>query len=443
MEFYAIPIETSQQDEEIFILFRPLLGIAFLGNQAMVTITQKFLSNNLIPEELNTHKSINSFLNSIGYLQEDPPPPLLPPANQFTPTHSVLLMTNRCQMRCIYCYASGGELQPEDLSVETGKTAIDIVHKNAVRQGRSQFNLSFHGGGEPIMAWQTIKELTEYARKKRIPAHINLTSNGVWTPVQKDWIIRNIDSISLSMDGHPDIQNYNRPLADGSKSSNVVMDSLRELDKVQKNYTIRMTAIAPWENLPKNIEFLASIIHHCRGIQVEPAFNSERGHHALPDQVQAKAFCTAFLEAFQIATTHRLNLRYSGARLRRPVASFCTAPYNTLIVNPKNQLVACYEITSEDHDLFPVSKLGYLDKDKLSLNLQTRQNLLQHIEEKRKTCHSCFCYWYCAGDCYSRTSSLINGETIDLHSRCSINQTLTKELLLQKIEQGNGVARLF
>ena len=442
MEFYAVPIEDSSSVPEKFILFRPLLGIAFLGNRAAVTLTHAILENKVQEHQIAACRKLYPFLSSIGFVRNDPIHPRLPDKSQFTPTHAVLLMTNQCQLRCIYCYASGGEFIPETLSVESGKAAIDEVANNAAKQEKERFSLSFHGGGEPMLAWRAIKALVHYARQKELPCHLNLTSNGVWSEEQTAWVIENIDSITISMDGQPAVQDVNRPMADGSPTSERVYRILHALDAEGKKYAVRMTIIEPWENFPTGVKYVLENTK-CKTIQVEPAFTSTRGHHANPTPVQAKGFCDAFLQAAKIAQENQAVLRYSAARTNRPTSTFCSAPYQSLIINPKNELVACYEITNKDHELAPLSHVGNFTKNNFSIDFDNRHALLNIIEEKRASCRDCFCYWSCAGDCYSRTLTIQNGQPAYQKSRCIINQTLTKELILQKIAEGNGVAYLF
>lgn len=443
MELYTIALQSQHEAEAKFIIFRPLLGIAFIGNASMERLTRDILSKSLEQETNQNDSNVVHFLDKIGFLNEDPSQPKLPNNGNFCPTHAVLLLTNRCQMRCIYCYASGGELPPEDLSFDTAKTAIDIVHQNAVSQNKPFFTISFHGGGEPMVAWDLIKQCTHYSRKKSLPVKLSLTSNGVWTEKQRTWSIKNIDRISLSMDGPPDIQDHNRPLANGGPSSPILERTIKALDENHKTYGIRMTAVPPYSDLPRSVAYLLSQTQ-CKGIQVEPAFNTERGEHTEPSLEQADQFITAFLKAFDLSREYKRDLRYSAARVTHPVRTFCTAPYNTLIVNPQNEIVACYEITNPDHQLASLSKYGTIDVSGLHMDENKRKTLLSLIEDKRASCRDCFCYWSCAGDCYARTMiRKEDGNYSNQNARCVINQTLTKELLLRKIANKDGVAHLF
>ena len=58
-----------------------------------------------------------------------------PPAAALRPTAVTLFLTSACNLRCVYCYASGGE-QPRYLDEQVALDAIDFVVDNAVADGR-------------------------------------------------------------------------------------------------------------------------------------------------------------------------------------------------------------------------------------------------------------------------------------------------------------------
>ena len=154
MNLHIIPVDDTATSDK-FIIYRPLLGIAFVGNRAMAELAQDHYKTNREPLVIEEGDIIQAFLNRIGFLLPDPPEP--PPASTtFRPTMTVLLMTNQCQLRCTYCYASAGEVPAQTLSREQGYAAIDYVCQNAIELQRPQFEVSFHGGGEPTLAWSVL-----------------------------------------------------------------------------------------------------------------------------------------------------------------------------------------------------------------------------------------------------------------------------------------------
>jgi uncharacterized protein len=380
------------------------------------------------------------FLKRIGFLAPDPPPPP-PPDCEFRPTTAVLLLTSRCNLRCTYCYAGGGERTEQDVSPELARAAIDEVHRNAVEQGKKHFELIFHGGGEPVQALNVMHEAVAHARDKDLPARASMVSNGVWSARQREWILHNLDRVGLSVDGGPETQNRQRPLAGGKGSFDVVMRNIKALDDAGFSYGIRMTAIAPWrEILPQDVAFLCEETSS-PSIQVEPAFNTLRGEHRGPTQAEGEAFVEAFKEAFEIAGRAGRQLIYSGARPWLVTRSFCRAPYSLLIVNPSGTLVGCFEATDEEYPLAQESRVGFMNGDGIVVDEDLRNALHQTLAQRRAGCRDCLCYWNCAGDCYSRVFAPGVDGPPGSNPRCFMNREISTHILLWYIAHGDGVWR--
>jgi uncharacterized protein len=433
MEIFAIPVEDK------FILYRPLLRLAFVGNQAMTDLVLNLASQGN-SSDISASQEAMTFLSAIGFLKPDPAPPP-PPDPSYRPTMAVLLLTNRCNLRCTYCYASGGEEPIQDLSPALSRLVIDRVCQNAIELGWPHFQLAFHGGGEPVQAWEILREATAYARSKDLPCHISLVSNGVWTARQRDWILHNLDSLSISFDGAQETQDRQRPFASGRGSFKAVMRTIGALDKADFSYGIRMTATTPWRGrLPEDVRFICEQTG-CPVIQVEPAFNTRRGEHQGPTKEESEAFAEAFMEAFEIASRADRRLIYSGARPWLLTQTFCTAPYDALIVNAAGNLVTCYEVAGESHPLAEMSTVGRVVGSQIVVDSQARNALLTYLEEKRAACRDCFCYWHCAGDCYPRSFAAKASTRRESSPRCTMNREITARILLWYIMAGDGVWR--
>jgi uncharacterized protein len=432
MELYAIPISGTEGPDK-FILYRPLAGLAFVGNRAMLN-----LARSATPGEA-AQGTAQAFLSAIGYFTAEHCPPE-PAATEFHPTTAVLLLTNQCQLRCVYCYAAAGEMPRHDLTFELARTAIDYVCQSAQALGRPRFEISFHGGGEPTYAWSLLQACVRYARQQPLPAQISVTTNGIWSAQQCAWILANLNGLTLSLDGGPAIQNRQRPFRSGNSSAAQVLRTVAELDRHKFSYGMRLTATAPWSNLVEAIRFLCAETG-CRSMQVEPAFNTERGGHGLAETAEVSAFVTALLEATELATQAGRHLHYSGARLGQVTRTFCTAPREALIVNADGDLVACYEVTARAHPLSALSRLGHIENGVVHVDQAARDRLHGLMAERRAGCRDCFCFWSCAGDCYTRTFAPGEQGHLRRETRCEINRQVMQQLLLRGIAQGQGVWR--
>jgi uncharacterized protein len=405
----------------------------------MARLAADLASGRALPGDLPP--AVGDYLERIGFLEPDPPPP--PPREPaYRPTNAVLLLTSRCNLRCVYCYANAGEEAPENLSPELARAAIDHVYGNAVDLGRPSFGLTLHGGGEPTRLWKTLEMAVEYARAKDLPCHVSLVSNGVWTDSQRGWIIPNLNELTVSVDGGPETQNRQRPLASGDGSFDAVIKSLNKLDEQGFRYSIRMTALAPWrDRLARDVEFLCRETG-CRRFQVEPAFNPDRGGYQSPGADEAADFIGAFMQAFEVAERAGRRLVYSGARPWLLTHSFCSAPYGGLVVTPAGGLTTCYEITNERHPLASLCTIGRIEDGRVQVDAAARAAVLERLEARRAACRDCFCYWHCGGDCHAKT--LYPGADAEpmASPRCQINREILAQMLLWYISGAeDGVYR--
>jgi len=435
MELYTIPIPKADQDNT-YIIYRPLLGLAFIGNQAMADMAKSLVEDPVQPMDDDIH----TFLEKIGFLDPDPPLPQPPARGDFNPKGLTLLMTNQCQLRCTYCYAAAGDSPRQHLSLETGYAAIDYTYENLKRLNYPKFHISLHGGGEPTFPWKTMRDLVAYAKEKPIPTEITLTSNGVWSKQQTQWIMAYIDSVGISMDGSTQTQDTQRPMASGKASSRWVMRTLRELEANHRHYRLRLTAMPPFDRLLEDIRFLCENTH-CQRMQVEAAFSTGRGvgyQYKLDEGMQ---FLQGFFAAQRLAEQYGRELRCVGSEVGKITTVPCGAPFNTLIVTPQNNLVACFEVVNDSHPLAELATIGRITPQGVEIDEEARLRLRQTIAERRASCRDCFCYWSCAGGCLPRTLSPGPNGHLEHGVHCELKRTMQREMLLKHIAAGNGLRK--
>ena len=412
MELYNIPISSAVHDSA-YIMYRPLLGLAFIGNQKMAELAESIAQNLSTP----VNEEVHSFLEKIGF-NPDPPSPPLPDAGPFSPMSLALLLTNQCQLRCIYCYAAAGDFPRRQLSLETGYAAIDYTYENLKRLGFPKFTISLHGGGEPTFLWKTLKALVAYAKEKPIPTEFSLTSNGVWSTQQTQWVMANIGSVGISMDGSPQTQDFQRPMVSGKGSSRWVMRTLQDMEASHFSYGLRLTAMPPFDHLLEDIRFLCENTH-CQQMQVEAAFNTRRGEEGKPDLEEGMEFLKVFFAAQRLAEQYGRHLRCAGSDIDQILPIVCSSPINTAVVTPQNNLVACFEVVNDSHPLAPIATIGRITPQGVQIDEEARTRLRQKIDERRASYRDCYCYWSCAGDCLIRSFTPEPNSHLEHGPRCA------------------------
>ncbi len=430
-EIYVIPFE------DIFLIYRPLLHLAIPGNGAMALLAMNVSEHpHTIPG--GAEKEAYEFLRRSGFLRPDPDPQALHALRQdrtampFQPSAAALLMTNRCSLRCIYCYANGGAEEALEMPSYLAEAAIDTVCANALAKKQQNFQVTFHGGGEPTLAWDVLTGAAAYARKKELPAELAMVSNGIWSRNQLDWITENLDGVTVSMDGGGKTQDAQRPFPDGRGSFSRVMESLAGLDRKSFPYGIRVTCMPErFADLAEDVRFLCRETNF-RVIQIEPAFNLERGRHARTSAAQGAQFAQAFLEAADIVADFGRQIHYSGARPWLISDAFCEAPLGqSLTVNPKGEVVGCYECTGRLAEIEDPGVFGQWNGQEFVLDHEKRRRYMEMIQSRKDACSDCFCRWHCAGDCYTRGLPVHDGAWP--YARCGMNRAITKGLIVRGI----------
>ncbi len=175
------------------------------------------------------------------------------------PRLHIVVMTRGCNCQCDYCHASSyapGEKAPQ-MTMEVAAATARTIMSSPSREITVEFQ-----GGEPVLAWDTIRFMVDYIRLLNVKAGKSISfvlctnllflDNEMITYIAKRGI-----EVSTSLDGPADLHNLHRHMPDGNahdlfmnnlrilesktgkKSSpllTVTRDNLRELRKVVDHY---------------------------------------------------------------------------------------------------------------------------------------------------------------------------------------------------------------
>lgn len=150
----------------------------------------------------------------------------------------IFVVTNACNMGCVYCQAQNGKRIPNGMmTVETAKKAVDIALSSPEKCLSFEFQ-----GGEPLMNFETIRFIVEYAKEKAKNKRIefNLVTNlTLLTDEIAKFIQENNIGVSISVDGHEELHNKNRSYR---TNGGTYADVLKGISKL-KEYSIAYGAI--------------------------------------------------------------------------------------------------------------------------------------------------------------------------------------------------------
>ena len=206
---------------------------------------------------------------------ENIPEELIKPQN--IPIKALCLhVSHDCNLRCKYCFAQTGDFGTQKrslMSSETAQRAIDFVIEKSGK--RHNIEIDFFGG-EPLMAWKTVKDTVEYANKQAEKHNKNfrftITTNGILLNDEMiAYINQHMSNVVLSLDGRKAINDAMRPTINGKGSYDIIMPKFKKLvdnRSKDKDYYIRGTYTS------RNLDFTNDVFdiydHGFDQISVEP-----------------------------------------------------------------------------------------------------------------------------------------------------------------------------
>src|SRR3989338_2175803 len=143
---------------------------------------------------------------------------------KFGPSLHIIVVTLRCNHKCLYCHASAGSEENKDLDMplDLAKDTVDLIFKTTSPTITIEFQ-----GGEPLLNWETVKFIIEYSKEKeRIDnksLRLALVSNFSLMDEEKlNYLLKHGVSLCTSFDGPEAVHNKNRFYSGGNSYKNVV-----------------------------------------------------------------------------------------------------------------------------------------------------------------------------------------------------------------------------
>jgi len=424
-EVFVIP---SGED---FLVYIPLLGNVLRANLATVSLLQGF------DDAVEIDPSLKAQLIAAGvlvYTQTNSATPG-PPSKDFSPTHVTLFTTSDCNLRCVYCYARAGCRQ-HVMQWKHAKAAIDFAVENATKTHAESFSIDFHGGGEPTFgeAWHIVTESVTYSKAVAASHGLNFRSslgtNAVLDETKLNWIVENIDSVGVSLDGPADIHNRQRPSASGSPTFDSVMRSIKVFEQKHFPYDIRVTITNSSVNRMLEIARFIFTNTTRKSCAMEPVTVCGRCSESRVTDVDADIFLSNIMACE--AEFPQARIHYSAVNLKRPHHVFCGACGSNFAVTPQGHVTSCNEVSMVDDPLASDFFFGQYNEASGRYDIDSSQlsRLRGRTVENMAFCQDCFAKYSCAGDCPVRVAR-ITGDMMDAsgNGRCEI----TRGLLLHKL----------
>jgi len=427
-------ILTFREDEETIVAYFPLRSLLIKVNESGAYLIKKLKSEPIIGADEDEIE----FLDYLEKLQVVNGPediqPDTPRLDYPMPTATTLLLTHTCNLKCQYCYANA-EPNRADMSFHVARAAIDTIIDNVEKRGTNQILVGFHGGGEPTQNWDVLVRSVTYAKRKTeelgIQCIFSLCSNGVFSETQALFIAEHFREINISLDGLPEIQNFQRPMVSGGPSFDRVARTLDLFQSRNTKFGIRATVTD--HSIDRFIDSYKFMVERFRPnfIGVEPLFFCGRCETAQVKRPDMHDFIEKTQLMMDLAHENGIRSQYSGSRLGILDNRFCGAAGTNFFITPTGDVTSCLEVSSRDDPKADVFIYGTYNEEmgRFDFNIEKFKRLVSCRVDIFDSCSDCFAKFHCGGDCLAKSPDVSKIESTRDPYRCTVNRTIIKHQL--------------
>lgn len=383
-----------------FFVFFPVSGtfIEIDKNSYQNLNLKIFPKNKFFLEEYDIYKNFNPKFNSPNNLKS-----------------LCLLVSQKCNMKCDYCFVDGGSFGKEDrlMSVKVAKDSVDFLIKNSKNRN---IEIDFFGG-EPLLNWDVVKETILYGlsegKKNNKNLRFSLTTNGVLLTDDKiEFLNKNKISLIISLDGPKNVNDRFRKLKNGEGSFDLIYPKVVNLIKKRDDgYYIRGTFTEETKSIFLSAKFLFE--EGFKNISLEPVIVDEKNPIKIKKDSMKK-----IKKDYEKIGEYIFNEKKKGNNLNfyhflisldegpclGKMSFGCGAGVEYLAVDSIGNLYPCHFLS--EFDEFRIGNIyNGIDEELKDYFIK-----LNDLSNKPK-CSSCWAKYLCGGGCIAH-SYLINSDPL-------------------------------
>ena len=316
-----------------------------------------------------------------------------------------LHVAHTCNLNCAYCFASQGKYSGERavMSFEVGKRALDFLVENS--GSRRNLEVDFFGG-EPLMNFGVVKELTSYARsiekEKGKNFRFTLTTNGMLIDDEViDFANREMSNVVLSLDGRKEIHDRYRVDYAGNGSWEKIVPKFQKLVAARggKNYYMRGTFTHANPDFLNDIRTMLDL--GFTELSMEPVVCASGDSEELTEEdlpvvlEQYEELAKLMLERDREGkpfTFYHYMIDLTGGPCIYKRISGCGSGTEYMAVTPWGDLYPCHQFVGDEKfllgNIWDGVKNTAVQEDFASCNVYARPE-----------CRDCWAKLYCSGGC--------------------------------------------
>ncbi len=357
-----------------------------------------------------------------------------------------IVLSFDCKLRCNYCSQDSVEGSKYKLVLEDIKEFLrDVIKKriisSIITKTKAELNLYFTGGGEPTYDWELFVSSVELSKKmckdNNVRLVLGMTTNGLLSIKQQKYIADNFNSVLVSYDGLPEIQNVNRPTANNNATSKIVESSIKYFSEHGIKTTIRTTIWHhDFDRLHEMYDYISGKFPNICSWDINPVTAAGRAVHTFENQKHVydeMDFVVSFIKLLKYANLKKDALRLTSPLLScEPISFSCGGSgWNTqgLWLFPDGKITTC--IDSSDI----VTEVGCIKDDKLMFYDSYEDPLLDMGIIKFQQCKNCIAFRVCGAGCPIKHIRQKQNESGMLDWECKMEQKYWVHILRTLISE--------
>ncbi len=428
---YTLPVA------DLVLIYAPLHGLATLVNRQAASDLRGLLQD----DANGHHDKLNAIARRLLDGGDTPPEPRSGPLE---PGFLGLLPTRACNLDCRYCGFANPESGSAVMELSLARDAIDWYIDTTHAQDRPHLEIHFFGG-EPFCGPEVLDFTVNHAHLRAAETgrsvQFEAATNGIFSADRARWAADNLDTIVLSLDGPPEIQNKHRPYRGGQPSFETVDRTARILSEGQCRFYIRACIIAETVTRMPDLARWFCETYHPAGVCFEPLQEPIPPSAVDFDVPDPWLFARNFLRAEIVLDQYGVEATHASADIRVRRVSFCPVGQDSLIVTPDGKVSNCYLLPREWEARNLDLRLGEVNgKGKIHIDPEALESTRQLNVWNKPFCESCFCRWHCAGGCH--VNHQLPEKSGDFDARCIETRSITLARVLQALGRHDLILRL-
>lgn len=429
--------------DDYHVAFNPVSGGLVVLNTAALTLWRTFdQPQPPAARACNSREAQRSLseLHAVGLLEADRHTTARHPGVRSHTLTVWLHLTDRCNLRCGYCYLPH---RPDTLSPEAGQQAIAAAFRSAAAHNYQRLKFKY-AGGEPLLQWPLVEQLHAQAvalarTTGRALDGVVLSNGTLLTPEVARRIQTSDLRLMVSLDSIDSAAVAGRAQVDGRSSHPAAMRgiecALAVGLKPDVSVTVSATSLAGLSRLldwilDRDLRFSLNFVRETD--QNDPNLSPA----ADPDRFVAGLQTAYRTIAARVPRFSLLSSALDRTNLAGPHRRACSAGYDYLVIDTQGQIAACQMALDQ-------AVTSVLDFDPMGALRAAQDDAIFPTVDDKSICRTCDWRYWCGGGCPLQARRA-TGRSDAPSPYCQIYQALIPELVrlegLRLLKYGDPVA---